>query len=97
MMKTPHDQHCLSHGDFISYLSGAVYAANKKRIEYHLSACCLCFEIFIDAFNRYLEQQPDEREARLGKNGFSSNDPVFQTPISKGLCPSPITNASTCG
>jgi len=56
-MKPSLDQNCLGHYDLAAYVSGAVYADNKRRIEHHLSACHSCFEIFIDAFNQCLGQR----------------------------------------
>jgi hypothetical protein len=47
---------CLGSYDFASYLTGAAYDAERVRIEQHLSDCDFCFEVFIGAFNQYLDQ-----------------------------------------
>lgn len=85
-MKIALDQPCLGHGDLVSYLSGVVHAANKQRIESHLSACCWCFEIFIDLFNQYLEPHR-QNEVRLGRDEF----PNFAKPS----CPSRTSPLAT--
>jgi hypothetical protein len=64
-MKKRYDENCLGHGDFISYLTGAAEGNEKTRIEQHLSHCGSCFETFLGAFNRHLDQ-PLEQKMSLG-------------------------------
>lgn len=55
-MKKLSREFCLSSFDFLAYLSGTALGQEKAEIEQHLSACEICFDTFISAFNQHLDQ-----------------------------------------
>jgi len=66
-MKNFPPEQCLAGLDFTSYLHGTVAVAEKRRIEYHLSDCDMCFESFLGVFNQFLDHASDPKRARRAR------------------------------
>jgi hypothetical protein len=62
-MNTVSQERCLASREFTSYLMGTAYSREKRRIEQHLSHCDFCFEVFISAFNDYLDEGIGQNES----------------------------------
>jgi predicted anti-sigma-YlaC factor YlaD len=73
-MNAMYREKCLGSYDFAAYLTGDMYENEKKQIERHLSGCDFCFEVFIGAFNQYLD------ETRLQDPGVMVS-PVFSSEV----------------
>lgn len=60
---------CLHEGDFSSYLEGSAKASHKTRIEKHLNVCVNCFEEFLFAFNRHLDESGGAKVKSAARRG----------------------------